>query len=210
MENAKVILIGGAPLSGKSTLARRLASTMEYACLATDDLSAAVRTVTSAFSHPALHAINSSDFRKYYVSQTIVQLIMDAEHYQEALWPAVERVIRDHAAWAGPAIIEGWTLQPERVAKLQLAGMQSLWLVTSQEQYERRLRSDEAFWSGAADVEKLVRHFVRRSVWYDLYIRKIAPLYKLPVLEVTPAMSADDVLDAAQALLGAPRRRLAL
>ena len=33
----KVILIGGAPMSGKTTLARKLAAQLEYACLRLDD-----------------------------------------------------------------------------------------------------------------------------------------------------------------------------
>jgi cytidylate kinase len=52
----RVILVGGAPLSGKSTVARVLADRHRYACIATDDLGAAVRAVSLAREEEAMIA----------------------------------------------------------------------------------------------------------------------------------------------------------
>jgi 2-phosphoglycerate kinase len=195
-------LIGGAPLVGKTALAGRLSASLGYACISTDDLGVAAQSVTSMHSHPQLHYMRGADYRWYYASQDIVQLIMDAERFQEAIWPAIERTIHDHATWSPPAVIEGWALQPERVVKLPLTGLASMWLVASEEVYEQRLRNDREFLQGAPDVEKLIRQFVRRSLWYDQYLRQIAPHYRLPLLEVSPATTPEDLVAAATETIG--------
>lgn len=44
----KVILIGGSPMSGKTTLAMTLAARFGYACMSTDDIGEIVSTVADA------------------------------------------------------------------------------------------------------------------------------------------------------------------
>jgi hypothetical protein len=53
MAESDVILIGGAPFSGKTTLAKRLAVQRGYALVAIDDLGTALRAVTTPQSHTA-------------------------------------------------------------------------------------------------------------------------------------------------------------
>jgi 2-phosphoglycerate kinase len=52
MSYPRVILIGGAPMTGKTTVAHMLAATLGYGCLATDDLGEAIRAVTTKDSIP--------------------------------------------------------------------------------------------------------------------------------------------------------------
>ena len=52
MSYPRVILVGGAPMSGKTTVTSRLAATLGYGCLSTDDLGEALRAVTAENSHP--------------------------------------------------------------------------------------------------------------------------------------------------------------
>jgi 2-phosphoglycerate kinase len=55
MAASEVIVIGGAPFAGKTTLAKQLAAQTGYALVAVDDLGTTVRAVTTPESHPALH-----------------------------------------------------------------------------------------------------------------------------------------------------------
>ena len=55
MSYPRVILVGGAPMSGKTTVTSRLAATLGYGCLSTDDLGEALRAVTTKDLHPHLH-----------------------------------------------------------------------------------------------------------------------------------------------------------
>jgi len=63
MSYPRVILIGGAPMSGKTMVAHRLAATLGYGCLSTDDLGEAIRAVTTKDSHPHLHPMDGYDYR---------------------------------------------------------------------------------------------------------------------------------------------------
>ena len=55
MVASEVIVIGGAPFAGKTTLTKRLAAQRGYALVAIDDLGTALRALTTPQSHPALH-----------------------------------------------------------------------------------------------------------------------------------------------------------
>ena len=72
---SEVIVIGGAPFAGKTTLAKRLAAQRGYALVAIDDLGTALRALTTPQSHPALHPMAGWDYRAYYVAHTPTTLI---------------------------------------------------------------------------------------------------------------------------------------
>ena len=112
----RVLLLGGAPLSGKSGIADTIARRHGMAHISTDDLSTAIRAMTSAETHPALHHRDvDGSFRAYYASHTPRFLMQDASSFHRAAWPAIEAVARAHAAWDRPALIEGWGILPELV-----------------------------------------------------------------------------------------------
>src|SRR5712691_428299 len=83
----RVILIGGAPMAGKTTVAHLLAAHLGYGCLSTDDLGEAIRAVTTKDSHPALHPMAGYDYREYYVTCSLEALIADVRREHHALWP---------------------------------------------------------------------------------------------------------------------------
>jgi len=190
----KVILIGGAPMVGKSTLARKLATRLEYGCLSTDDLGQAIGAVTTAQSHPALHEMDGIDYREYYLTRSVDDLIADAECRHTALWPAIAQVITAHATWGDPTVVEGWALYPSRVAQLALSNVASVWLVADDEGLEARVRTAVDFYRGASDEEAMIRHFVARNWWYNERIRKESAEYILPILPVSLSMTIDSTL----------------
>ena len=75
MAESEVILMGGAPFAGKTTLARRLAAQQGYGLVAIDDLGTAVRALTAPQFQPALHPMAGWDYRAYYIAHTPATLI---------------------------------------------------------------------------------------------------------------------------------------
>ena len=207
MDYPKVILIGGPPAVGKTALGRMIACRLGYQCVSLDDLGKAIGAVTTPHSHPPFHFMTLLDYQRYYTTRSVVQLIVDGERYHEALWPAVEAVVRVHATYGCPAVIEGWSLPPERIRKLRWENVGSVWLIAAASVFEQRLRQDEEFIRGCDDVEKLVHNYVRRSVWYDLYTRKIAAVYQLPCIEVGLNQRPEDLLEEALRVLRQEPRR---
>lgn len=189
--HSKVILIGGAPMVGKSTIARKLAAQLEYGCLSTDDLGQAIGAVTTAQSHPAFHEMDGGDYREYYITRSVDDLIADAERRHAALWPAIARVISTHASWGDPVVLEGWALYPSTVAQLALPNITSLWLVADDKVLEARVRTAVDFYRGASDEEAMIRHFVARSVWHNRLICRQASDLGLPTIRVADLDTVD-------------------
>jgi 2-phosphoglycerate kinase len=192
MPESDVIVIGGAPFSGKTTLAKRLAAQKGYALLAIDDLGSAVRAVTSPQSHPALHPMAGWDYRAYYVVHSPPTLIHHSMREHQALWPAIAAVIDAHLQWAGPVILEGWQLDPARVASFTHPQLRACWLLVDEAVLEARLRADTSFHQGGTDVEWLIRHYMARSQWVNDRVRRASTNEACVVIRV----GADDTIDA--------------
>lgn len=194
MADAKVILIGGAPMTGKSTVARLLAGRLGYGVISTDDIGQAIEAVTTAASHPAMHRMAGQDYREYYVTRSVEQLVAEADQRHAAMRPALERVIRAHAGWGTPMVMEGWALLPEAVAALADATIRSIWLVADEALLERRVRQDD-FWRGASDEEAMIRHFLGRSLAYNARIHEEANRLALAVVRVSAEQTPEMLVD---------------
>jgi 2-phosphoglycerate kinase len=194
MAESDVIVIGGAPFSGKTTVAKRLAVQKGYALVAIDDLGTAVRAVTTPQSHPALHPMAGWDYRAYYVAHSPTTLIHHSMREHQALWPSIAAVIDAHLQWAGPVILEGWQLDPARVASFAHPQLHACWLLVDEDVLEARLRTDTAFYQGCADVERLIRHYMARSRWVNDQVRRAARNEACVVIRVGADDTADTVV----------------
>ena len=154
---SEVIVIGGAPFAGNTTLATRLAAQRGYARLAIDDLGPALRALTTPRSHPALHPMAGWDDRAYDVAHPPPTLIEHGRREHQALWPAMAAVIHAHLQWAGPVILEGWQLDPDRVRAVRHPPLRTCGRLVDEAVLEARLRADTAFYQGCTDVERLLR-----------------------------------------------------
>jgi 2-phosphoglycerate kinase len=186
MRYPRVILIGGAPMSGKTTVASRLAATLGYGCLSTDDLGEAIRAVTTEDTHPHLHPMEGYDYREYFVTRSPDALIADVTQEHDALWPAVESVIRQHATWGEPIVMEGWSLWPERVTQLRLPSVHALWFVAQEETLHERMVKAVEFYGGASDEAAMMRHYLARSFWYNARLKAAVKQFALPSIELPP------------------------
>ena len=196
----KVVLIGGAPVSGKTSVARALAARMRYCCLSTDDAVQAIRAVTTPQSHPDIHPMAGQDYREYYISRSVDELIADSERQHRATWPAVEELVRVHAMWTSPAVIEGWALRPEWVAELDVPNVASVWLVAEERTLEARIRKAE-FHRGASDEEAMIRNFLARTIWYNDRIREAASRLAMPIIAPPPHADVERVAEEALSLI---------
>ena len=107
------------------------------------------------------------------------------------MWPAIAAVIQAHLRWAGPVILEGWQLDPARVASAPHPRLRACWLLVDDAALEARLRADTGFYQGCTDVERLVRHCVARSRWANDRARQAVVYGAGVVLEVAPGEAVD-------------------
>jgi 2-phosphoglycerate kinase len=198
-ESPNVYLIGGAPGVGKTTLGRELANRIGATSLSADDLLLAAKGVTTAQSHPGLHVMSRLPYLEYFTTSSVEQLKADATLQHDAMWPAIEGVVRAHSQWGPRVVLDGWFLRPHRVAALGLANVRSLWLVAGAGVLAEREALNLEFWGRSADPERMRANFLARSLWYNDLIREEARTLGLRILVQDGQVSASELCTRALA-----------
>jgi 2-phosphoglycerate kinase len=186
----KVICIGGPPMIGKSTAAVKLASSLGYACISTDDLGEALR---AKIKTRELNPIAGQDYREYYLSSSIDRLIDDTRVQHRENWPAIRAVIKARSEWGHPLVLEGWNLYPHHIQALEYENTTAFWLTAGRVLLRKRLEENAAFWSGASDPELLIDRFTARSEWHCNLVRLQALEAGQPVIDVDESTSPEDI-----------------
>lgn len=187
----KVILVGGAPNTGKTTISRLIASQLNYACLSTDDLLKAITSVTTPESHPNLHFMAGWATQEYYVQHTANQLILHTIERFKTFHIAIENVIRSHVLRQSPIVIEGFGLWPEEIKNLSLPNVGMVWLVADDALLNKRTRSNKPFYEGASDEERMIQNYVGRSIWYNSKVIEAVERLNIPSMNVSNEPSAE-------------------
>lgn len=193
-ETAKVYLIGGAPGAGKSTLGRALARRLGIASLTVDDLVVGAQAITTSASHPGLHVMRQQPSVAYFTTSPLEQLQADATQQHEAVWPMVERLVRQRAAWGPPLVIDGWHIRPSWVAELQVESLWAGWIVASAEVLRAR-EAEVAWYEQSPDPSRMRENFLARSLWYNVLIEEEARRYAMPILAQTGEQSVEQLCD---------------
>jgi 2-phosphoglycerate kinase len=195
LTHPKVLILGGPPMIGKSSVARIIASRLGYGCVSTDDIGLAMKSVTNAQTHPHLHAMDGIDYREYYITRSADDLLTECMGTHEEMWTGVEAVIRAHADWSFPIVFEGWAMWPERVAGLlaELDNVAAVWLTAYDELLEARVRGAERFYKGASDQEMMIQKFLPRNIDYNLRMMNPVGRLGLAVVEVTANRSTEQL-----------------
>lgn len=113
----QIILIGGMPTAGKSTIALTLSKHLGLPWISTDQIGTVMRAVASRASHHDLFTWHDRDDFQYLDEQTASE-IADGEFAKgEAVWPGVRKLIDEDHTWADGFIIEGDDVLPHLVAR---------------------------------------------------------------------------------------------
>ena len=179
---SKVILIGGTPGAGKTTLGSTLAAKLGITSLTIDDLVTAAIAVTTPETHPGLHVMRKGPHYEYYTNSSVDELITDATARHEATWPMVKQVIQKYVKRGSGIVIDGWHLRPSWVNQLDLENVWSGWLVISPVVLEQRERKNVGWLKKSANPEKMFENFMGRSLWYNNLIKEEATTLNMNIL----------------------------
>jgi len=200
MTRTKVILIGGCPGAGKTTLGRNLAIRLKITSLTIYDLMIATRAITNTQTHPELHVMSTGDSIAYFTNSSPEKLIEDAQVQHRGTWPAVEKVIRSHAAdWGSPIVIDGWAMSPRRVSELGLDRVRSFWLNVDAPVLRERELGNTDFFGASDDQERMYENFMARSMWYNELVEREATQLGLPLLRQDGAQSVERLCEIVMA-----------
>lgn len=192
----KVLLIGGTSLTGKSTLARRLAAELEWNLLSTDELA----------RHPGrpwadYGSVLPDDVTEHYSSLTAGELA-DAvlTHYQQNVWPIAEAMVRCRVnnPYDPCLVLEGSALLPDLAAAASFERVASIWITAAEALLTRRIHHMSRYQHKAAPEQHLIDGFLQRAVIIDGIIRETAQQHGLHTVDA----EADHVFEQLRALSG--------
>ena len=200
-EAFRVALIGGASHAGKSTIARALASRLGWPCVSTDSLA---RHPGRPWPTPTW--VVPPHVAEHYSTLSTAELLESVLTHYERMWPMIRDLIVRHATEpaAGPLVLEGSALWPERVAELDLPQVRAAWLTADHALIEARMRLESGYDSADPSGQALIRSFLARTWAYDDTMVAAVRRLGLSVIEATVAKSVDDMADAVLAWLDTP------
>lgn len=204
MSDSHVLLIGGPPGAGKTTLGRAIAAATGAISVTGDVLATAIRSVTSPTSHPAFFQMTGGGHTAYFTDSAPESLIANATDLEDAMWPAVERVVKSHLARGDSLVLDWWLLTPRKVAALDDDSVASVWMWIDPGVLEERERLNTEFLDGSPDPDRMFSNFMHRSRWRNDLVEAEATRLGLPVLRQHGASSVADLVAEALAAAGRP------
>ena len=177
-----MLLIGGPPGAGKTTLARSVAGQLGFLSTTVDDLVAAARAFTDPEIYPDLHSSKGIGHLEYFTQGPPERLIGDAVALETVMWPVLERLIYRHNTAKAPIVLDWWLFNPDKVAELPAGAARSVWLHIDPHALEARELANTAFRDGSSDPERMHSNFMARSHWRNALIEGRATASGLPVI----------------------------
>lgn len=114
MKNKTVILIGGAPATGKSTVAKNLSNRLRLPWISTDQIRGIVGDYAKREDYPNLPLPEGYDTADKFLTHFSAEEIVDMEFAQgKDVWPGIKYLIEEEYAWKEGVIIEGVNITPE-------------------------------------------------------------------------------------------------
>lgn len=112
MATKTIILIGGAPTTGKSTIAHMIAKHLDIPFISTDDIRSAMQAVARREDHPNLFNPEGYDGERF-LTEFSAEEIADKEWAQgEATWIGIKKILQDYHSLKQGCVIEGVNILP--------------------------------------------------------------------------------------------------
>ena len=184
--NRQIILIGGAPTTGKSTVARALAKKLDLPWLSADQIRDAMRVVAAKRDYPDL--FNAGLDAEKFLTRFTAEEIVDKEIAQsKAAWLGVKAFIEHDYTWPEGFIIEGVNILPQLVAADFGANtqVQAIFLVDHNQDRMRKVIYERGLWGDAHTYPDTVKE--KEVEWSTLFGKRLeaeAKKHGYPYIEV--------------------------
>jgi 2-phosphoglycerate kinase len=190
----KVILIGGSPMIGKSTISVLLAAKLLYPCISIDDIGEVLQTVSN------INPMKGMFYLDYYSNTKKEQLIADIAAYHRHLEKSIHKLIEIHSSWGSPLIMEGWALYPNMIAEINPDNVFSVWLIAENGLLKQRLLKSD-FYQDAGNPEKVIENYLHRSEWHNEKIWEQCKSTKQKFLRVGQNTKPEEIVKSIYGLL---------
>jgi 2-phosphoglycerate kinase len=186
MGEERIILIGGAPTAGKSTIAEKLSKHFGMPWIGTDQIREVMKGTVTEEERPMLfnsRQFTAEEFLNKFSPREIVQNEIDES---EVVWQGVKAFIENEYSWHS-FIVEGVALLPHLVAKYKDSPkFKAIFLVDRDADRIRDVVFNRGLWSSAKNYPDSVKEKeVEWVIEFNEYIIKEAEKFGFPTVEVT-------------------------
>lgn len=190
----RIVLLGGAPTTGKSTIAQALANHFNLPWISTDQIRNTMRVTASRESHPNLFNPEGYDAEQFLTKFSAEQIVAMELAQGEAAWTGIKAFIEEDYTWNDGFVIEGVNILPHLIAKdfLQDDDISAVFVVDHDTERMRKVIYERGLWD---DADKYPDSLKDKEVeWATLFSQRLeaeAKEYGYPVIEVHK--NSDDV-----------------
>jgi len=170
----KIILIGGAPTTGKSFIARKISEELKLPWISTDGIREMMRKIVRKEDFPKLFYFNDEKItaEKYLTTHTPQQIVEDQNRESIEVWKGVKAIIDTDYVWKD-FIIEGVAIIPELVKKIDTAkhNIKPIFLVDKNKERVREVVYTRGLWDHADTYSDDVKE--TEVQWVNLFNKYI-------------------------------------
>ena len=193
MKSKRVILIGGASHTGKSTLARSIAAHLNCNYSSTDKLA---RHPGRPWQ-PKLADIPKHVVEHYQLLSTdrLIEEVID--HYRENVWQSIEDIVTTHIddPSSEQMVIEGSALLPELVNTLKSDNIHGIWLTASNEFLRQRIYTESQYETKSPFEQMLIDKFWERNCLLNDRIIAAVNRFGLVSLNIEEASTLEEQMN---------------
>jgi 2-phosphoglycerate kinase len=154
-----LILIGGAPTTGKSTIAKQLAKELEIPWISTDQIRSLAQNIVSEFSTEDTDLLLAKKLgaEKYYSKFNVREIAEQEIKESEAIFKYLKHFIESSYPWKS-FIVEGVNVLPELLNELNFEGkIIPIFLVDANVDNARKVIFERGLWGPAKSYSDAVK-----------------------------------------------------
>ena len=181
----KVFLIGGAPVVGKTSLARKLSEDVGLPWISTDTIRSLMQRVVRKEDYPALFYPSMSQAKDYLADHGPKEIIDDQNSESLAVWQGVQGILGSDYPWKS-YIIEGVAVLPKLVneAMGHVDNICPMFLYEDRKERIRKVIFERGLWDDADKCSnELKEKEVSWVVMFNKFIKEEAAAYGFPLIE---------------------------
>ncbi len=178
----KVLLIGGSPMIGKSTVARKISAMYEWSHLSTDDIGEMLQTVVD------INPMKDMPYLDYYENTEVEVQIEDMLQYHRHIEKAILKMINIHSQWGQSMVMEGYAIYPNIVTN---KNTEAIWLIATEELIRNRLDKSKAFSSASVKAKE---NYLKRSLWHNNFVEEQCRLHNRKQLKIYGNEMVDEIV----------------
>ena len=179
-------MIGGAPTTGKSTIAQSLAKQLELPWLSTDQIRNTMRVVANKDKYPNLFN-GGLDAETFHTSFTASEIVDKEVAQSEAAWLGIKAFINEDYTWPNGFIIEGVNILPHLVSRDfgDHSNVKAVFLIDRNTERMRKVIYERGLWADARDYPDYVKE--KEMEWAALFgerLEEAAREHGFPLVEI--------------------------